>query len=68
MLILSWLPGHVGIKRNQKASTLAKEATNIRLSYTDYKNKVTQYVKRKWRAITVQISVDSQTGNCANQS
>ena len=47
---------HVGIKRNQMADTIAKEATKmmmttLKLPFTDYKTKIKPYIRRKWQTI-----------------
>ena len=51
-VILAWVPSHVGIKGNQMADTLTKEATkkmitNLQLPFTDYKIKTKHYIRRK---------------------
>ena len=50
-LVLAWAPSHMGIRENQMADTLAKEATKmmittLKLPFTDYKN-----IRRKWPTI-----------------
>ena len=53
-VVLAWVPSHVGIRGNQMADTLVKEATKmmittLKLSFTNYKTKIKHYIRRKWQ-------------------
>ena len=55
-MILAWVPSYVGIKGNQMADTLTKEATKmmtttLKLPFTDYKTKIKHFIRRKWQTI-----------------
>ena len=49
-VIFAWFPSHVGIKGNQMADTLTKEATKmiittLKLPFTNYKTKIKHYIE-----------------------
>ncbi|XP_076439394.1 uncharacterized protein LOC143278477 [Babylonia areolata] len=53
-VVLAWVPGHVGIRGNERADLLARNAVKKELSrslvpYTDMKRKVNTYVKDLWQ-------------------
>ena len=54
-VVLAWVPSHVGIKSNEKADELAKQALNfnvldLKVPYTDLKVNVNSVFKQKWQA------------------
>ena len=53
-IVFAWCPGHVGIKGNEKADYLSKQALDHRMSefkipYTDLKPKINKYIHEKWQ-------------------
>jgi len=55
-IVLAWIPSHIGIKGNDKADALAKDAlnmnvTNIKIPYTDLKININKYIQNKWQAL-----------------
>ena len=55
-VVLAWVPSHVGIRGNDKADILAKDAldmdvTNVKIPYTDLKVNITRYFTNKWQEI-----------------
>jgi kelch-like protein 2/3 len=59
-----WCPSHIGIKGNETADRMAKEALNHRISelwipYTDLKPKINRYVYDKWQR-TWDVEVDNK--------
>ena len=56
IVVLAWVPSHMGIRGNQMANTLVKEATKmmittLKLPFTDYETKIKHYIRRKWQTI-----------------
>jgi hypothetical protein len=53
-IVLAWVPGHVGIRGNEMADILAKNATSEEMArcfipYTDCKPRVQSYVGKLWQ-------------------
>ena len=54
-VVLAWVPSHIGIKGNEKADELAKQALNFnvldwKVPYPDLKVNVNIVFKQKWQA------------------
>ena len=54
-VVLAWVLSHVGIKGNEKADELAKQALNfnvldLKVPYTDLKVNVNIVFKQRWQA------------------
>ena len=54
-VVLAWVPSHGGMKGNEKADELAKQALKfnvlaLKVSYTDLKVNLTSVFKQKWQA------------------
>ena len=53
-IVFCWLPSHVGIKGNEKASIAAKSAltlniSNLKIPFTDFKPSINTFVHNKWQ-------------------
>ena len=62
-VMFAWIPSHSGIKGNETADKLARDALNediknIKIPYTDLRTKINTYIRNKW-----QTSWNSQSEN-----
>ncbi len=62
-MVFFWIPGHIGIKGNEKVDRAAKTAVNLEvedlsLPYSDFRPYICKHIRSQW-----QLSWDTQTGN-----
>jgi hypothetical protein len=53
--VFCWIPSHIGIHGNTKADSATKQAlqlpiTNFKISYTDLKSSIREYVEHLWQS------------------
>ena len=53
--VFCWIPGHIGIKGNEKADANAKSAltlpiSNVRVPYTDFKSTISFHMGNSWQS------------------